>query len=174
MMKMMKIKFLLLIVVIMTFSIFCGYHLRGTGSSLPSYIQKIYIPEFENKTSRMELGKIITEEIISAFVSRGNFALAKAEENADAVLRGKIVSFSVVPVSIEETGSTRYKVRVRVKVELVDLRENKVLYKNPSFYYEDEYDTIEGGDFLSMETETIRKIAEEMSVSLINTILEGF
>ncbi len=174
MMKAMKIKFVLLIIVIMIFSLFCGYHLRGTGSSLPVYIQKIYIPEFKNKTSRIELGKIITEEVISAFVSRGNFILSKSEEDADAVLRGEIVSFSVVPVSIEETGSTRYKVKVRVKMELIDLKENKVLYKNPSFYYEDEYDTIEGGDFLSMETETIKKIAEEMSVSLINTILEGF
>jgi len=170
----MKLKILLLVIFLSLTLTFCGYHLRGTGSFLPSYIQKVYISEFENNTSRMDLGKIITEEVISAFVSRGNFELAKNESRADAVLKGKIINFSVIPINVEETGGARYKVRITVKVELIDLKESKVLYKNPSFYYEDEYDTLEGGDFLSMETETIRKIAEEMAVSLINTILEGF
>ena len=170
----MKIKVFLLLIIFLLFTLSCGYHLRGTGSFLPSYIKNLYIPEFDNTTSRMDLGKIVTEEVISAFISRGNFKLVRNEKDADAILKGKILNFSVTPINIDAVEGARYKVRVTVKVELVDLREGKVLYKNPSFYYEDEYDTIEGGDFLSMETSSIRKIAEEMATTLINTILEGF
>ncbi len=170
----MKFKAFLSVIVLSLLALSCGYHLRGTGSFLPSYIKNIYIPEFENTTSRMDLGRIVTEEVISAFISRGNFKLVKNEGEADAELKGKILNFNVIPINVDAVEGARYKVRVTVKVELIDLKGGKVLYKNPSFYYEDEYDTIEGGDFLSMETSSIQKIAEEMATTLINTIMEGF
>ncbi len=164
----------ILIFILSIFSLSCGYKLRGTGSFLPSYIKRIYIPEFKNNTSRVELGKILTEEVISSFISRGNFKLSTNEDNSDAELKGEITKYKVTPINTDATGNSRYKIVIYVKIEFIDLKKGEIIYKNPSFYYEDEYDTFEGGDFLSMETESIRKIAEKLSLSLVNTILEGF
>jgi hypothetical protein len=137
-------------------------------------MKRVYIPEFKNKTSRVDLGRIITEQIVSTFISRGNFKLSNIETSSEGELKGEIISFDVVPINTDGSGSSRYKVKIKVKIEFIDLKKGEIIYKNPSFYYEDEYDTLEGGDFLSMETESIRKIAEQLSVSLVNTILEGF
>ncbi len=169
-----KIILLLPIVLIPFLFLSCGYKLRGTGNFLPSYMKSVYIPEFKNKTSRVDLGRIITEEVISSFISRGNFKLSNSENSAEGKLKGEIISFIVIPINADGSGGSKYKVKIKVKVEFVDLKKGEIIYKNPSFYYEDEYDTLGGGDFLSKETESIRKIAEQLSVSLVNTILEGF
>jgi len=97
----MKIKVYGLVIFLAFFVLSCGYHLRGTGSFLPSYIKNVYIPEFENSTSRMDLGKIVTEEVISAFIGRGNFKLVRNESEAEAILKGKIINFSVIPINVD-------------------------------------------------------------------------
>jgi len=167
-------KYFYILIVLILFLNFCGYRLRGTGSFLPAHIKTIHIPEFVNSTSRIEISRIVTNEIISAFISRGNLKLVDDEEKADALLKGEIKVFSVVPSGVQQGQASSYKVRVRVKVEMFDLRYGKILYNNPSYLYIDEYATSGEADFMSIETSSIQEIAEELAESLINNILEGF
>ena len=63
---------------------------------------------------------------------------------------------------------------VAVSAELVDLRNGRLLYKNPQFLYEGEYEMKEEGDFLSLELTSLKKISQELATSLVTTLLEGF
>ena len=152
----------------------CGYSLRGTGSSLPSHIKKIYISEFENRTPRAELGQIVTTEVMNSFISRSNLTMVGSRDDADGELRGQVMNFSVVPMGVENEGASKYKVIVAVSAELVDLRNGRLLYKNPQFLYEGEYEMKEEGDFLSLELTSLKKISQELATSLVTTLLEGF
>ena len=152
----------------------CGYSLRGTGCSLPSHIKKIYISEFENRTPRAELGQIVTTEVMNSFISRSNLAMVGSRDDADGELRGQVMNFSVVPMGVENEGASKYKVIVAVSAELVDLRNGRLLYKNPQFLYEGEYEMKEEGDFLSLELTSLKKISQELATSLVTTLLEGF
>ncbi|MFC2158165.1 LPS assembly lipoprotein LptE [Acidobacteriota bacterium] len=153
----------------------CGYHLRGTGSSLPSHITKVYIPMFKNQTTRFELDRKLTQSVIDEFISRGKVEIVGDQESADAVLLVDILAFQVAPIAMSNQATAdRFSITVTAKIVLRDLRQNKVLFSNPYFPYQDDYQVSEGSDFESVETEAIDEIAEKFARSIILSILEGF
>lgn len=167
-------KFILLFAVCL--SLFnCGYHLRGTGSSLPPHIKVISIPMFANQTTRFELDLKLTQEVINELVARGKVEITGNTDVADAVLMGEIVAFRATPIAFGEGATAdRYSITVVAKVMLRDVVQKKVLYSNPSFVYQGEYEVPEGSDFESVESEAIDEIAEKFARSLVVAILEGF
>lgn len=163
-----------LIIICLVF-IRCGYHLRGVGSSLPPHVKKINIPMFKNLTTRFELDVKLTQKVIEEMVARGKVEISGDKEGADAILIGEISSFNVTPIAFTgDASADRYNITIVTKVVLRDLVQNRVIYSNPSFIYQQEYEVPTDSDFESVETEAIDKIAEKLARSLIITILEGF
>lgn len=153
----------------------CGYHLRGTGSSLPPHIQVLSIPMFTNRTTRFELDLKLTQEVIDEMISRGRVEITDEMDSADAVLIGEILRFRANPIGFgEDATADRYSISIVAKVVLRDLVQKKVIYSNSSFVYQGEYDVPEGADFDSVETEAIDEMATKFARSLVVSILEGF
>jgi len=154
---------------------FCGYHLRGTGSSLPPHIQKVNIPMFKNSTTRFQLDLKLTQAVIDEIVARGKVEITAETNNSDAVLIGEIASFTARPLTFtQEATADRYNIIVVAKIVLRDLVNRKVIFSNNYFVYTEEYEVPEGTDFESVETEAIDKIAGQFARSLVIQILEGF
>jgi outer membrane lipopolysaccharide assembly protein LptE/RlpB len=153
----------------------CGYHLRGTGSSLPPHIKKIRVPMFKNNTSRFELDVKLTQSVIDELVARGKVEITDDKESADAVLTGEISSFRVNPIAFSGTDTAdRYNITIVAKITLRDLVEDQVFFSNPNFVYKKEYEVEEGVDFETVESEAIEEVSESFARSLIIMILEGF
>ncbi len=153
----------------------CGYHLRGTGSFLPEHIQKIHIPMFKNLTTRFQLDLKLTQSVIDEIVARGKVEISGDSTTADAVLVGEISSFEAIPIAFgAEATADRYNIIVVTKIVLRDLVNNKIIYSNPNFPYQYEYQVPEGADFESVESEALDKLAERFARSLVITMLEGF
>ena len=153
----------------------CGYHLRGTGSSLPPHIKKIVIPMFSNLTTRFELDVKLTEKIRDEFVARGRVELTGDEDTADAILIGEITAFNATPIAFSgKTTADRYNITIVTKIVLRDLVNKKVVFSNPNYLYQQEYEVPEGTDFETVQTEAIETVAERFARSVISTILEGF
>ena len=153
----------------------CGYHLSGTGSSLPEHIQTISVPMFKNMTTRYELDLKLTQRVIDELVARGKLEVAVEVESADAVLLGEIQSFSAIPVAFSgESAADRYNIIIVTKIVLRDNVSRKIIYSNPSLVYQYEYGVPEGTDFESVESLAIDVVAERFARSLVSTILEGF
>ena len=126
-------KKLLLVIIICLLSFQCGYHLRGTGSSLPSHIKTINIPMFKNMTTRYELDLKLTQSVIDELVARGKVEITADASSADAALLGDIVSFSVNPIAFSgESTADRYNIVVVAKVVLRDRINNRIIFSNPS------------------------------------------
>lgn len=166
----------LLLWLISLFFIQCGYHLRGTGSSLPDHIKSIAIPMFKNSTTRYQLDLKLTQSVIDEMVSRGKVELSQDMSSSNAVLMGEIVAFNANPIGFSSQMATadRYSISVIAKITLRDLVNKKVIYSNSSFVFQGEYEVPEGADFESRESEAIDEIAERFARSLVSQILEGF
>jgi outer membrane lipopolysaccharide assembly protein LptE/RlpB len=153
----------------------CGYRLRGTGSSLPPHIKRIQVPMFENQTTRYELDRKLTQGLIDELVARGKVEIVASSDAADAVLSGEIRTFNATPIGFSSQGSAdRYNITIVVKIVLRDQANKKVIFQQPSYMYQGEYEVPEGTDFESVETEALNEIARKFARSVVINILEGF
>lgn len=153
----------------------CGYHLRGTGSFLPPHIKVLNIPMFANRTTRFELDLKLTQGVIDEMVARGKVEITDEADSADAVLIGEILRFQANPIGFgEDATADRYSISIVAKVILRDVVQKKVIFSNPSFVYQGEYEVPEGTDFELVETEAIDEMVVKFARSLVVAILEGF
>lgn len=97
------------------------------------------------------------------------------EASSDAVLIGEIISFIATPIAFSgQTTADRYNITIITKIVLRDLIHKKVIFSNPSFIYQKEYEVPQGTDFETVQTEAIEEVAGRFARSLVITILEGF
>ncbi len=167
-------KFFLLIFLI--FLPACGYHLAGTGTTLPPYIKKIYIPPINNMTPRAEVQSFFTAAIREEMIKRGKKVVDR-EAEADAELIGTITAFRMVPVGITTSGEgRRFSIIIAGKFYLKDLRTQRIIFQSSSYTYRAEYQAegTKGVNFLSLQADAIDRIAREFARSMVSTILEGF
>ena len=130
---------------------------------------------FKNLTTRFELDLKLTQSVIDEIVARGKLEVSADVEKADAVLLGEIISFNVNPIAFSgQTTADRYNITVVAKIVLRDLVNQKTIFSNPSYVYQEEYEVPQGSDFETLETEAVSKVAEKFARSLVITILEGF
>ncbi len=153
----------------------CGYHLRGTGSSLPASIKRIYVPLFKNLTTRYEIDLKLTQAVINELTTRGKLEPVDDAAKADAILLGEITSFQVSPLAFSgKDTADKYNITIVAKIVFRDLSNQQILFSHPSFVYVEEYEVPEGSDFESMEAEALTRVAEKFARSLVVAILEGF
>jgi outer membrane lipopolysaccharide assembly protein LptE/RlpB len=153
----------------------CGYQLRGTGSFLPPNIKSLAVPMFKNLTTRFELDVRLTQSVIDELVARGKVEVTSDTAHADAILLGEIVAFNVNPIGFSDKSSAdRYNITIVAKIVLRDLVSQKMIFSNPSFVYQEEYEVPQGTSFETSETQAVAKVAEKFARSLVSTMLEGF
>ena len=158
------------------FLVHCGYYLRGTGSSLPPNIKKIDVPMFKNMTTRFDLDVKLTKSVIDEMVARGKVEVtSESSGGADALLVGEITAFNVNPIAFSDQNmADRYTITVVAKIVLRDLANQKILFSNPSYIYQEEYEVPSGTSYETWESQAIDKVAEKFARSLVSTLLEGF
>jgi outer membrane lipopolysaccharide assembly protein LptE/RlpB len=154
----------------------CGYQLTGLGKQIPDHIKTIAIPDFENKTTRIEAEQFVTFAVKEEFILRSSLVLVSSRSNADSVLEGEIVTFNVTPVSLTDEGSAHlYQLRIVLRVRFIDLVNNEIIFEGENVSFAETYDIDdEDLDFFSQETEVLLEIAERFAESVVTTILENF
>jgi hypothetical protein len=159
----------------------CGYALAGRGSFLPAYIQRIGIPTFGNRTTVFNLETLMTEKVRGEFIGRGKYQILPESTGVDALLTGEVTAVSITPVSFTaQQLATRYALTMTARIELRDLRENKVLWENPSVMFRQEYDATTGSDstdpaaFFQQDVNTLDRISTEFARTIVSAILEAF
>ena len=77
----------------------CGYSLAGRGSFLPSYIKKIGVPAFTNRSTVFNLETLLTQKVRAEFIGRGKYQVLPESTGVDALLTGEVTAVSVAPSS---------------------------------------------------------------------------
>lgn len=174
-----KIRLILIVLVFIVLTLMftgCGYRLAGLGKQIPGHIKTIAIPDFENKTTRIEAEQFVTFAVKEEFILRSSLELVSSRSNADSVLEGEIVTFDVKPVSLTDEGSAHlYQLRIVLSVRFIDLENNEIIFEGERISFTGTYDIDdEDLDFFSQETEKLLEISERFAESVVTTILENF
>jgi len=154
----------------------CAYRLRGTGGFLPAHIRTLSIPMFKNLTTRYQLDLKLTQAVIDEIVARGKVQVVTDNRETDALLSGEVLTFVVTPIAFTPGKSTadRFSIFIAARIVLRDNVQNRVIFSNPAYTYQEEYEVPEGSDFESLETEALDRVAEKFARQLVIAILEGF
>jgi hypothetical protein len=163
------------------FSAGCGYALAGRGSFLPAHIRSIGVPTFTNRTSVFNLESLLTERVRAEFIGRSKYQILPQRTGVDAVLVGDIASVTVTPASFSSQQlASRYLIMMSVSIQLRDLRDDKVLWENPSLLFREEYDATAGRSvvdpiaFFGQEANALDRVSGEFARAIVSAILEAF
>ena len=160
----------------------CGYSLAGQGSFLPDYIETVAIPMFENNTPVFDVEQLLTQEVRTAFISRGSYRVQTADAGADATLTGTITDIRIAPASFSaDQQASRYVFTLQAAIEFRDLTTGEVVWDDPQMVFSDEYEVASGtGDiasvstFFGQEANTVERLAVDFATTVVSSILEAF
>jgi hypothetical protein len=159
----------------------CGYALAGTGSFLPAYIKTIGVPEFANRTTVFNLETLLTQKVRAEFIGRGRYEILPEAGDVDALLTGEVASVSIVPASFtNQQLASRYVITMAARVELRDLRENRVIWENPSLVFRQEYEAQSGtgaldpAAFFGQDVNALDRMSTDFARTIVSAILEAF
>jgi len=117
----------------------------------------------------------------SEFIGRGKYQILPEATGVDALLSGEVTAVSVQPASFStQQLASRYAIQMVAKIELRDMRENKVLWENPSLVFRQEYDATGGrtvldpAAFFQQDANALERMSTEFARTIVSAILEAF
>ena len=119
----------------------CGYHVAGKSDTLPKSIHVIAVPALENKTTVYRIEQRLTAATVHEFLAKTQYRIVPEPANADAVLRGKVLSIEAVPLLFDTaTGrATTMLVTVKCEVTFEERETGRVLYHSGNFLFRNQY-----------------------------------
>jgi outer membrane lipopolysaccharide assembly protein LptE/RlpB len=155
----------------------CGYHTAGHAVQLPENVKAIAVPAFKSETPTYRVEQMLTASVVREFTTRTRYRiLNEASDDADATLRGTVLSTAVSPLTYDTASGRAASVLVVVslKVSLTN-REGKVLYQNPAFLFREQYEVSQDlTSFFEEDSPAFRRLSQDFARTLVSNILEGF
>jgi hypothetical protein len=159
----------------------CGYSLSGRGSFLPASIRTIGVPLFTNTTNVYEIEQRITDRVRAELIGRGRWTVSPDREGVDAVLTGEIVAANLAPAAFNaQQQATRIVLTLVARLELRDVKANKVIWSTPGMQFAEQYDVTtasSAGDasaFLRQDVNALDRLASEFARAVVSAMLEAF
>jgi outer membrane lipopolysaccharide assembly protein LptE/RlpB len=167
----------LLLFYFVLFSPGCGYHTAGHAVQLPQNVKTIAVPAFKNETTTYRIEQMLTASVVREFITRTHYSILNdASSDADATLRGTVLSTSASPLAYDtNTGrAASVLVVVSMRVTLSD-RQGKVLYQNPAYLFREQYEVSQDlQSFFEEDSPAFRRLSQDFARTLVSNILEGF
>ena len=108
----------------------CGYHLSGTGTTVPESARTIRIELFANHTRETGLEVRLHRAVEDEFRRQGTLRVV-SEGDADLVLSGTIRRFTSVPVAFSATDeAVQYQGIMQVSLRLTERESGHLLFEN--------------------------------------------
>lgn len=158
----------------------CGYALSGRANALPAHIVRIGVPTFTNLSDTPELDRILSEAVRLEFQSKRRYTVVTDSTGVDGLL-----TVSLRPVGINVAAFTdtrqaqRYLITVTANIEFKDVRNNKVIWSNPSFQVSEDYELPTGATAtpaaaFSQDQNALTRLSKNFARTLVSSILEAF
>jgi outer membrane lipopolysaccharide assembly protein LptE/RlpB len=156
----------------------CGYHTMGSAAHIPEDVHSIAVPFFENRTQFSHTEVMLTEATVHELNTRTKFRVLPREDtgDADAVLKGTVLSESIVPYTYNVTTgqSSSYMITLTASVSLTD-RDGRVLYRHDGYTFHQQYEaTSDLGTFVQEDSPAMTRLSRDFAQSLVSDMLESF
>ena len=172
-----RARFVIAFIVLVLATTGCGYHTAGHAVQLPQNVRTIAVPGFSSQTQTFRVEQLLTEAVVHEFNTRTQFHIIhETNADADAVLKGAVLSASAAPLAYDsQTGrAASVLVTVSMQVTLTD-RQGKVLFQNPSYLFHEQYElSRELSTFFEEDTPAMERLSRDFARTLVANILEGY
>jgi len=150
----------------------CGY---GTRGSLPDHIKTVAVPIFKNRTLEPGVESAITSGVVNAFSSGGRVKVVPIDQ-ADAILQGEVVAYSLDGLAFDQTANVRaYRLRVVLNVEFRDVRKSAMLWRQEGLSETSDFQ-VQGqvSDTIARGRGAMSQAAAEIGRKVVNLALDRF
>ena len=154
----------------------CGYRTVGASSHLPANVRTIAEPTFTTRAQAFHTEFAFTQAIVRELNIRTKYQVLNRDADADATLRGTIVSESASPLTYDSTtGQTSsYLVTITAKV-ILTARDGHVLYQNDALPFHEQYQsTQDTTSFIQEDSPAVQRVARDFAQAIVAAILESF
>jgi len=155
----------------------CGYHAVGHNVTLPQNVRTIAVPGFVSHSPTFRVEQVMTDAVVREFNTRTQFhVIHEAQTDADAVLKGTVLSATASPLAYDsKTGrAASVLVTVSMQVTLTD-RDGKVLFQNPSYLFHEQYELSRDlSSFFEEDSSAMDRLSRDFARTLVANILEGY
>jgi outer membrane lipopolysaccharide assembly protein LptE/RlpB len=150
----------------------CGYSFRG---NLPDHIKTVAVPVFTNKTSEPAVENFLTSAVVEAYASNGRLRVVRPED-ADAILDGEVVGYSVVSIAFDNQANVRqYRLAVTMNIRLRDVRRSSILFEQQNLREKADFQ-VQGAvsQTIGAEEGAVRSAATEIARSIVSLTIDRF
>ena len=122
----------------------CGYHLAGTGTTVPEGARTIRIERFTNRTRETGHDVHLHGAVEDEFRRQGTLRVV-TEGDADLVLSGTIRRFTSVPVAFSATDeAVQYQGIMQVSLRLTERESGHLLFENKLLQESQDFGAVSG------------------------------
>jgi outer membrane lipopolysaccharide assembly protein LptE/RlpB len=158
----------------------CGYHTVGAASHLPAGVRTIAVPAFTTRAQAFHTEFAFTQAVIRELNTRTKYQVIPTSgdkaPDADATLRGVILSQSASPLTYDSTSgqTSSYLITITARVTLT-ARDGHVLYQNDALPFREQYQsTQDTTSFIQEDSPAVQRIARDFAQAVIAAILESY
>lgn len=155
----------------------CGYHTAGSATRIPANVRTLAVPVFATHAQAYHTEMALTQAVIRELNTRTRYrVLTNPDSDADATLRGTVLTQTSVPLTYDSTtGETSsYLVTITVKVVLA-ARDGHVLYQNDALSYREQYQSTQDlTGFIREDPPAVQRLARDFAQALVGDMLESF
>jgi outer membrane lipopolysaccharide assembly protein LptE/RlpB len=162
---------------LLLFTAGCGYHVSGHTDKLPATLHTIAIPAFVNNTTRYKLPNNLSSALTREFISRTRYKIVTDPNEADAVLRGTVLSYNYYPTIFDPaTGrASGVQVAVNLQVILQERVSGKVLFSRPTMEVRERYEvSVDQKVYFEESDVGLQRLSRDVARTLVSAILEAF
>jgi len=156
----------------------CGYHVAGQANLVPKTVHTIAVPPLENATIRYKLTDLLPEALSKELIARTHYQVINDPTQADAVLRGTVISYLAYPTLIDQaTGRTSgLQINVRLNVSLVERSTGKVIFARPILDAHERYELSVTNDlqYFDESGAAVQRLSRDVARDVVSAILEKF
>jgi outer membrane lipopolysaccharide assembly protein LptE/RlpB len=155
----------------------CGYHTAGSATHIPPSVRTIAVPVFATHAQAYHTEMAFTQAVIRELNTRTRYRVLTGDDaDADATLRGTILTQTSVPLTYDSTtGETSsYLVTITVKVVLT-ARDGRVLYQNDALSYREQYQSTQDlSGFIREDPAAVQRLSRDFAQAVVGDMLESF
>ncbi|WP_213807175.1 LptE family protein [Granulicella sp. dw_53] len=168
---------LLLLPLLLSPLVGCGYHQLGAATHLPPDIQTLAVPIFTTKVQAYHTEVAFTQALVRELNTRTKYHILNSDTpSADATLHGTILTQTVAPLTYDSSSgeTSSYLITITAKI-LLTAHDGRVLYENDNLLYHEQYQsTLDLSGFLQENTPAVSRISRTFATAIVSDLLESF
>lgn len=162
----------------------CGYHQAGSATHIAPGVHTLAVPIFATRVQGFRTELLFTEAVVRELNTvtrykvqtavKGNADTSTAD--ADAVLRGTILTEAVTPLTYDSSSgqTSSYLVTITASVRLV-ARDGTLLYRNDAFTWREQYQSTQDlSGFVQEDAAAVRRMAHDFAQAVVSDMTESF